>query len=249
MRNDIDFKEYSRLRDIAHKRIQRLQKAGFDADIYLPTVKEVRASENPYYFMRELRNFVNAPTTVKEVRLQKTAKPVVHRPNFPTVPQIRKETELEKQIRKKAQKKKSRVNRAVKKSAPEGKSGRFTGYLKAAEKIAERWIQAGKLSGDMKYMENAKFVLSMTPAQAKAFVAYTEYRFSQGDFEGRYTIVRFVEDFIELANKGVKLNSLQADFDRFLADQNKLSQHRADTEKYGIPAGEMLDLWSKFIKD
>lgn len=41
----IDYKEYSRLRDIAQKRIKRAQEAGVPLHLHIPTVKELRGSD------------------------------------------------------------------------------------------------------------------------------------------------------------------------------------------------------------
>lgn len=40
---DFDYKEYTKQRDIAQKRIKRMQKAGVQIDVHIPTVKELRA--------------------------------------------------------------------------------------------------------------------------------------------------------------------------------------------------------------
>lgn len=249
MRNDIDYKEYSRLRDIAHKRVERMKQAGFTAGIDLPTVKQVRASNNPYFFLSELRKFVNAPTTVKEVRKAAIAgKPTeVYQPKFPTVPDVKQLTEIQKEQRKREQRRRSRVRRAIKEISPEGMQGKRLGYIKAAQTIADQWMQIGLKTGDINYLQQANWIKSMTAGQAKAFVAYTEYRFAQGDFTSRYSITRFVEDFVEMAKSGRNLNSIQLDFNNFLADQKILKDHANDTDSLGMPAGKVMDLWTKFI--
>lgn len=40
---DFDYKEYTKQRDIAQKRIKRMQKAGVQIEVHIPTVKELRA--------------------------------------------------------------------------------------------------------------------------------------------------------------------------------------------------------------
>lgn len=42
----MDFKEYSKLRDIAQKRIKRAQEAGIPLHLHIPTVKELRGSDS-----------------------------------------------------------------------------------------------------------------------------------------------------------------------------------------------------------
>lgn len=44
-----DYKEYTRQRDIAQKRIKRLQNAGYKLDVHIPTVKELKASTESGY--------------------------------------------------------------------------------------------------------------------------------------------------------------------------------------------------------
>ena len=57
-----DFKEYTRQRDIAQKRIKRMQKSGMKLDIHIPTVKEIKASQETGYaekMMAALETFVS----------------------------------------------------------------------------------------------------------------------------------------------------------------------------------------------
>ena len=248
-REDIDFKEYSRLRDIAHKRITRMEKAGFDVNIQLPTVKQVRASENPYWFLREMQKFVEGATTLGAVRATGSPTlPAEIRPHFPKVKEIQPETELQKQQRKRAQARRSRQRRKIREIAPEGKQARYTGYIKAVQSIAEQWLAVGLATGDVKYLQNANFLLNMTAGQAAAFAQYAEYRFAQGDFTAKYAIKQFTEDFVEAAQSGKKVTNLQRDFERFLSDQQTFKAHAGEVDKTGITSDEMLTLWNKFIR-
>ena len=58
----MDYKEYSRLRSIARKRIERASAAGATPYVRIPTVAEVRASANPNEYMNAVRDFLNNPT-------------------------------------------------------------------------------------------------------------------------------------------------------------------------------------------
>ena len=248
-RNDIDYKEYSRLRDIAHKRIGRLEKAGYNVDISLPTVKQVRASQNPYWFMAELVKFVNAPTTLGAVRKSgASALPVTAKPRFPKVQPVPVTTAEMRKQRRRERDRLARQRRAIKDVAPAGKQGKYLGYLKAARSVAKQWQEIGMRTGDINFLQNAKWLMSMTPTQAKAFAEYAEYRFSQGDFTVRYAMAKFVEDFVEAAQSGRKVTDLQKDFDAFLADQARLSEHAAETEKLGMSSRDMLAIWDKFVR-
>lgn len=250
MRNDIDYKEYSRLRDIAHKRVQRLEKAGFDTGIQLPTVAQVRASENAYWFFSEIKRFVEEPTTLSQVKkraAESASPPPIYKPKFPTVKELPKETAEQKKQKRRESKRRSRQRKAVSEIAPSGKGNKFKGYLKAAQSIADQWKRLGEISGNVEYLQNAKMIRDMTPSQAKAFVAYTEYRFSQGDFTSRYSINTFVEDFADMMQSGRNMTNLQKDFEKFLQDQDVLRGHAEDTNSYGISSGQMMSLWKQFV--
>ena len=248
-RNDIDYKEYSRLRDIAHKRIGRLEKAGYNVDISLPTVKQVRASQNPYWFMAELVKFVNAPTTLGAVRKSgASALPVTARPRFPKVQPVTVTTEEMRKQRRRERDRLARQRRAIKDIAPSGKQGKYLGYLKAARSVAKQWQQIGERTGDISFLQNAKWLMNMTPTQAKAFAEYAEYRFSQGDFIDKYLLPIFAGDFVEAAQSGKNVTQLQKDFAAFLADQDRLNKHAAETEKLGMSVDDMLEIWNKFVK-
>lgn len=248
-RNDIDYKEYSRLRDIAHKRIGRLEKAGFQVNINLPTVKQVRASQNPYWFMAELVKFVNASTTLGAVRKSGArALPVTAQPKFPKVSPAPVTTSEMRKQRRRERDRLARQRRAIKDVAPAGKQGKYLGYLKAARSVARQWQKIGERTGDINFLQNAKWLMGMTPTQAKAFAEYAEYRFSQGDFTARYAMAKFVEDFVEAAQSGKKVTNLQKDFDAFLADQAQLTTNAAETERMGISSRDMLAIWNKFVK-
>ena len=247
-REDIDYKEYSRLRDIAHKRVVRMEKAGYDVNIQLPTVKQVRASENPYWFLREMQKFVEGATTLGAVRATGSPTlPAEIRPHFPTVKEIQPETELQKKQRKRDQARRSRQRRAVKNVAPDKKQGKFLGYLKAAQTIAQQWIILGEKENNLTYLQNAKFILNMTASEAAAFAQYAEYRFSQGDFTEKYAILNFAEDFANANLQGKKVTNLQKDFDIWLSNQEVYKAHAKDTDETGIPADTMLELWQKFV--
>lgn len=248
-REDIDYKEYSRLRDIAHKRVVRMEKAGYDVNIQLPTVKQVRASENPYWFLREMRKFVEGATTLGAVRATGSPTlPAEIRPHFPTIPEIKPESELQKQIRKREQARRSRQRRKIREIAPEGKEGKYLGYLKTLHKLGEKWLEAGKLSGNIKHLQNANFLLNLTPSQAAAFAEYAEYRFAQSDFLVKYAIKDFADQFAEAGQRGKDFTNLERDFERFLADQKQFKVKAGKVDTTGISYKKMNRLWYKFIR-
>ena len=234
----MDFKEYSRLRSIARKRIERAAGAGLIEYVRIPTVKEVRASANPEQFLRQVKSILNEPSTVKEIR-STGKKPVV---SFPEVPPEakRKQTPEEKRARRNEQKRRSAAKRAVEKSAPTDAEGRKrVGYLRALETVSKKWKEAG--------VDVGNWLGVMSPGMSKKFVDYMEYRFSQGDYKNRYAIDTFIRDFGTLVQKGYDFKDIQSDFSLFLHKQKELERGQRKTNKYGIDSDEVDSAWRKFV--
>ena len=59
--SEFNAKEYSRLRSIARKRIERAAAAGAAAPVHIPTVKEVKASADPGQYMASVQSFLSSP--------------------------------------------------------------------------------------------------------------------------------------------------------------------------------------------
>lgn len=65
----IDFKEYSRQRDIAVKRLKRFESKGIDLGIKIPTVKELRAgAQSPEESMRMVESFLQSGPSLGKAR-------------------------------------------------------------------------------------------------------------------------------------------------------------------------------------
>ncbi|MBR5000738.1 MAG: hypothetical protein IKY08_02130 [Firmicutes bacterium] len=234
----MDFKEYSRLRSIARKRLERSAAAGLMPLIKLPTVKEARASDNPEAFMAAVKSILAAGSTVTEIRRSGSA-PVVQLPQLPKMPkQLSSE---EKRARRNEQKRRSKAKRAVEKAAGSEAEGRKrVGYLKALETVAAKWRDAG--------IDVGNWLGVMSPGMSKKFVEYMEYRFAQGDYKNRYTIDTFIRDFGTLVQRGYDFNDIQSDFSAFLAKQKELQKGKRRTNKYGIDSDEVDSVWRMFVK-
>ena len=234
-----DFKEYSRLRSIARKRIERAAQAGIIDAAKIPTVAEVRASGNPAAYLNQVKSFLEAPT-LKQVRAGSA--PV--QPSFLRAPSVRKLSEEQKRARRNEQKRRSKAKRAVEKQAEAlGKDqkeiNRRVGYLKALETVAAEWRAAG--------IDAGHWLGVMSPGQAKAFVEYMEYRFAQGDYTNKYVMDTFIRDFGEAVHRGFKLENIQKDFMAFLDKQKQLQKNQKQAEKYGVSTDEVDSAWRRFV--
>lgn len=236
-----DYKEYSRLRSIARKRIERQAAAGVAPLVKIPTVAQVRASGNPSAYMYQVQKYLEEAPTLKAVR-ETGAKAV--KADFMRAPVVRQLTPEEKRARRNEQKRRSKAKRAVEQEAArQGKTEKETrlrvGYLKALETVAEEWRKAGVDAG--------YWLGVMSPGTSKKFVEYMEYRFSQGDYTNKYTVDTFIRDFGEAVHRGIDLGNIQQDFAAFLDKQKQLTKNKRRANKYGVSTDEVDSAWRRFV--
>lgn len=238
MAKQIDFKEYTRIRDIVQKRIKRAVKAGLAPMVHVPTVKEIKAGiVDPSEALRALKGYYSGGSQVKAIR-QTGIVPEFR--SFPTLPEQPPLSSAEKKQRDRERQREYRRRRKVREAAltPE-KGKKYESYLKALDTVSRTWKRAGRDIGiDLK---------SMTPAQAQAFVEYMDYRFSQGDFTQRYVIDEFIQDFSKLLSKGHSAKNIVSDFNLFLENRMQLQGRMENME--GIPSWQFMGLWDDFIGD
>ena len=239
----MDYKEYSRLRSIARKRIERASAAGATEYVFIPTVAQVKASGNPEQYFNLVKEYLNVPT-LREARKASVIeeKLVIPKLNIPGLPATKKRTPEQQKARKREQSRRSKAKRAVERSAESEKEARKkVGYLRALETVSASWREAG--------IDIGNWLGVLSPKKAKAFVDYMEYRFSQGDYKNRYTIDTFIRDFGELVKRNYDFNDIQGDFSSFLAKQKQLQGNMRQTKKYGITEDEIDSAWRKFVKE
>ena len=233
----MNYKEYSRLRSIARKRIERASAAGFGEYIFLPTVKQIKESGMPELFMQKVQDFLNTGVTLTTARKEKTTLPKL---DIVQLPKPKPVTDEMKKARKREQNRRSKAKRAVVlSSGSEAEARKKVGYLKALETVSAKWRDAG--------VDVGNWLGVMSPGMSKKFVDYMEYRFSQGDYKNRYTIDTFIRDFGTLVQKGYNFNDIKADFGSFLQKQKELGKGQRRTNKYGITEDEVDSAWRKFV--
>lgn len=237
-----DYKEYSRLRSIARKRIERASAAGRGEYVRIPSVAEIRASANPNEYMNAVKSFLSNPNAT----LTATKKNAVSFPKIefsPIPPGTVKQalTPEAKKARRREQSRRSKAKRAVeRRAANEAEARKKVGYLRALETVSAKWREAG--------VDIANWLGVLSPAKAKAFVDYMEYRFSQGDYNNRYTIDTFIRDFGELIQRGYDFKDIQGDFGAFLEKQKQLKTNAKRANRYGVTEDEIDEAWRKFVK-
>lgn len=242
--SDFNSKEYSRLRSIARKRIERAAAAGAAAPVHIPTVKEVRASADPGPYMAAVQRFLASPgSKLSNVRKDEaiTFTKFNPTPEPPVTKKSKYKSEADRLARRREQKRRSKAKRAVERAAADEKEARKkVGYLRALETVTAKWKEQG--------VDISNWLGVLSPAKAKAFVDYMEYRFSQGDYKNRYTIDTFVRDFGELVKSNYNFKDIQADFDAFIGRQKQMQKDAENTNKYGLTEDEVDSAWRRFVK-
>ena len=232
----IDFKEYTRIRDIVQKRIKRAVKSGLAPMVHVPTVKEIRAGiVDPGEALRALKGYYSGGSQVKTIRQTGLVPEFKSFPTLPEMPPLSKEQKLQRERDRQRDYRRRRKVRETAISPEKGK--KYESYLKALESVSRTWKRAGKDIGiDLR---------SLSPSQAQAFVEYMDYRFSQGDFTQRYVIDEFIQDFSKLLSKGHSAKNIVNDFNLFLENRMQLENRMNNME--GIPSWEFSGLWDDFI--
>ena len=227
----IDFKEYTRLRDIVQKRQKRASAAGLAAPVYFPTVKEIRSGwVDAQAALQAVKSYYSGGSTLRAIR-QTGLVPEVRK--FEVQPQKPKLSDAEKRQKKREQDRLYRQRQKVRKAADSDKKAKeYVGYLKALQTLQARGFKTG--------LDLAK----MTPALAQAFAEYMEYRFSQGDFNQTYVIDEFVRDFSRIMKEGYTGEQIKGDFEKFLEDRSRLENRRLNME--GLTEGEFMYYWNEF---
>lgn len=237
----MDFKEYTRMRDIVVKRNKRAAAAGLMPLVHFPTVKEIRSGiVDKQQALRALQDYYSSGSQVKAIRQTGYVPEIRQLQQFPRLPEQPRPTAQQKRERKREQQRSYRQRKKIRETAitPE-KARKYEGYLKALDTVSKTWKKAGFNIGiDLK---------SLTPSQAQAFVEYMDYRFAQGDFTQRYVIDEFIKDFSKLLSKGHNPKQITSDFNQFLANREAL-QNRSN-HMLGLSPDEIQSAWYDYIGD
>ena len=219
----IDFKEYTKLRDIAQKRIKRGLAAGFNVTDKIPTVKELRqrgeyAAEIEYM---KLEQFIR--TGFSLARRKEASRP--------------KLSDSERRERKRQQSRLYRRMRVAREYEREEWPTKYQSYIKGIETLNRKFRESGLY----------EYVIDIPPRKLPAFFAYMDKRFSQGSYrDKKYMYDIFIEDYSEMLKAGYRADQIVSDFEQFEADQALLSDSANNMSGRGYEAA--AELWHKFMR-
>lgn len=230
------YSEYSRLRSIARKRAERLAEAGLSRLVTFPSVKELKAQGiKPAQAIKQVESFLAAPTQTRQYRrLDVQQRPVIVQEGAQVI--------ITEKAREKAERRKAQ-NRESAKRYREKVKAVFSSFTKNEKAL----IKAAKTLG-----------LHITPALAKAYIEYIEYRFSYGSSKMKYRIATYVEEFQDLLVKRGKYNmqDVMKDFSGFMKDRKDLtrtkrghdnSRTKRNINEYGYTGEQVDDMMHDFI--
>lgn len=132
----IDYKEYSRQRDIAVKRIKRLEASGMKLDVHIPTVKEVRgkAEFEQSRLFSALSGFLEGGMSLSRRRARAKA------------------TEAERAEQRRQYQRDYRRQKVAEKYERPTVPNKYKGYLKGLKKLGVD-LKPSQLPGFFKYMD------------------------------------------------------------------------------------------------
>lgn len=216
------YSEYSRLRSIARKRAERLNNNGLADLVTFPTVKELKAKGiSPAQAVKGVESFLAAPTKTREYRrMDEATKPEFIPTSTGVVVTTKDKAKAE---RRKAQNRES--------------SRRYRERVRSLTKQEKSYIKAARTLG-----------LHITPANAKAFAEYMDFRFAQGGDSVHYKVARYVEDYMSvMAKRGYSPSEILNDFNQFLSDRAALESSAASMS--GVPAADIDSLFDEFLEE
>lgn len=216
-----DSKEYTRLRDIAQKRIKRGQAAGVKIDKTVATVKELRqrgefAAEIE---MMQLKQFLQ--TGFSLARRREETRPVL--------------SESERRSKKREQNRLYRRMKVAREYERPEWPTKYQSYLKGIETFNRKYREQGLY----------ELVIDIPPRKLPAFFAYMDYRFAQGAGSKKYVFDIFVDDFKTMIRKGYQPDQILGDFQKFEAEQAEIASRAGSME--GMTAEKAVGLWDEFV--
>lgn len=234
-------KEYTRLRDIAQKRMKRGVAQGLTSEIHFPTVREIRSGiVDSGQAMRELKRYLSGGSTVTAIK-QTGLVPEFR--EFPSLPPAQRLTDTERQARRREQAALYRKRKAIRESTENGEELNREEIKNRLHYLYELkgWTEKFKKAGRTPPIDISK----MGPKEAAALAAYMSKRYSQGEHTGKYLVDTFVRDYNAIKASGRDIESVMSDFDVWLENQKALDKNAASME--GLTMSESNAYWRQYI--
>lgn len=191
------YSEYSKLRSVARKRAERLAASGLAELVTFPTVKELKAGGmSVSSATKQVQSYLEAPSRLREYRR-------IEEGQRPVFIQEGQQVSVAQKAQEKRERRKAQNREAARRYRERIRnlSKREKGYMKAARTLG----------------------LHITPANARAFGEYMDFRFAQGNDKVHYRIALYVEDFSSIMEKHkYTADEVMEDFQGFMLSRSLL---------------------------
>lgn len=210
--------EYSRLRGIAQKRLERLTAKGLaPAGISFPKVSELKTKAEREKALKHVQSFIASGTTLTDVKKSKQKQRVIVVNESPVLLTEKAIKELERRERRNA---KRRARYAATKNLTKAQKA----LLKGAKTLG----------------------LNIPTDKIKSFIEYMEMRFSQVQESQFYAMAKYTEDFETILKKSPEKDDIVADFNRYVSNMDGKENLFNVLPSYG--ENVVNDIWSNYVK-
>ena len=228
--------EYSRLRSIAEKRIDRLSSHGLASPgISFPKVSQLKSAAEKEAALNAVKSFLASGTTLREAAKNPEKRLVTENkmPAFLT----------EKQAKEAAQRERRNARRREKYAQDVEK--RNARNARRREKYKRDKILAGLTDKQKALLKGAKTLgLDVPTDRIKQFVEYMDYRFSQVSESALYLMDKYVEDYQKILQNSPTVDDIRADFERFVSERDNNEELFNNMESYDEDT--FHNLWEQY---
>lgn len=210
--------EYSRLRGIAQKRLERLSAKGLaPAGVSFPKVSELKTKSEREKALSHIQSFIASGTTLTDVKKSKQKQRVIVVNESPVLLTEKAIKERERRERRNARR---RARYAVTKNLTKAQKA----LLKGAKTLG----------------------LNIPTDKIKSFIEYMEMRFSQVQESQFYAMAKYTEDFETILKKSPEKDDIVADFNRYVSNMDGKENLFNVLPSYG--ENVVNDIWSNYVK-
>ena len=229
--------EYSRLRSIAEKRIDRLSSHGLAASgISFPKVSQLKTAAEKKAALQAVKTFLGSGTTLREAAKNPEKKRLVTVNKMPAFLTEKQAKEAERRERRNARRRERYA---------QDKEKRDARNARRREQYRRKKILEGLTDRQKALLKGAETLgLHIPTDRIKQFIEYMEYRFSQVSESALYLMDKYVEDYQKILQNSPTVDDIRADFERFTAERENnedlFNTLDADDEN------AFHDLWSEY---
>ena len=230
--------EYSRLRSIAEKRIDRLSSHGLASPgISFPKVSQLKSAAEKEAALNAVKSFLASGSTLREAA-KNPEKRLVTENKMPAFLTEKQAKEAERRERRNARRRERYAQDKEKRDARNARRREQYRRKKILKELTDK--QRALLKGA------ATLGVDIPTDRIKQFIEYMEYRFAQVQESAYYAMDKYTEDYQKILRNAPNSDDIVADFERFLSEREDNESLFDNLQSYDEDA--MNDLWDEFTE-